>query len=71
MSKERRKHRASFKAKEALEAIKGEETAGEMAARYEGPSRPDTGLEKALLEEASGIFTGVFNGNHGKGQKSD
>ena len=32
-----------------------------------GPSRPDPGLEKALLEGASG----VFNGNHVKEQKSD
>ena len=34
-SKGRRKHSASFKAKVALEAIKGEETVAELAARYE------------------------------------
>ncbi len=35
MSKERRKHSASFKAKVALEAIKGEETVAQLAAQYE------------------------------------
>ena len=34
MSKERRKHSPSFKAKVALEAIKGEETVVHLAARY-------------------------------------
>ena len=35
MSKERRKHSPAFKAKVALEAMKGEETAAQLAARYE------------------------------------
>ena len=35
VSKERRKHGASFKAKVALEAIKGEKTVAQLAARYE------------------------------------
>ena len=35
MSKERRKHSASFKAKVALEAVKGEKTVARLAARYE------------------------------------
>ena len=35
MSKERRKHSPSFKAKVALEAVKGEETVAQLAARYE------------------------------------
>ena len=67
MSKERRKHSASFKATLALEAIKGEETVAQLAAQYEvHPGQIQT-WKKALLEGASG----VFNGNHGKGQKSD
>ena len=35
MSKERRKHSPAFKAKVALEAVKGEETVAQLAARYE------------------------------------
>ena len=35
MSKDRRKHSPSFKAKVALEAIKGEETVAQLAARFE------------------------------------
>ena len=35
MSKERRKHSTSFKAKVTLEAVKREETVGQLAARYE------------------------------------
>ena len=35
MSKERRKHSPTFKAKVALEAMKGEETVVQLAARYE------------------------------------
>jgi transposase-like protein len=35
MSKERRKHSPSFKAKVALEAVEGEQTMAQLAARYE------------------------------------
>ena len=35
MSRERRKHSASFKAKVALEAVKGELTVVQLAARHE------------------------------------
>ncbi len=67
MSKERRKHSASFKAKVALESIKGEETVAQLATRYEVHPGQVQAWKKALLEGAPG----VFNGNHGKGQKSD
>ena len=51
MSKGRRKHSPAFKAQVALEAVKGEETVAQLAARYQvqvpGPSQPDSGLEES------------------------
>ena len=35
MSKQRRKHNPGFKAKVALEAVKGEETVAQLAARHQ------------------------------------
>ncbi len=64
MSKERRKHRPAFKAKVALEAVKGEETVAQLAVRYEVHPGQIQAWKKALVEGASGVF------GNGKEQKA-
>jgi len=58
MKQNRRKHSPSFKARVALEALKGEETTVELASRFEvHPSQIRT-WKKSLAEGATGIFGG-------------
>jgi transposase len=52
----RRNHGAVFKAKVALEAIKGEQTLVELAARFQVHPNQITEWKKQLLERASEIF---------------
>ena len=56
MSKGRRKHSPAFKARVYLEAVKGEETVAQLAARYEVHPGQIQAWKKALVEGASGVF---------------
>lgn len=56
MKKQRRKHTAAFKARVALEAVKGLETINEIAAKYELHPVQVSNWKKALLEHVPEIF---------------
>jgi transposase len=58
----RQKHSATFKAKVALAAIKGDRTVGELAGEYGGvhPSQIHA-WKRALLDGAAGVFESGSN----------
>jgi transposase-like protein len=58
MRKPRRNHSAAFKARVALEAIRGEKTVAEIAAHHEVHATQVTAWKSQLLENAAGIFGG-------------
>ena len=54
--RKRRNHDAGFKARVALEAVKGERTVSELAAEYGVHPTMIHQWKRALLEGASGVF---------------
>ena len=56
MSQGRRKHTPAFKAKVALEAVRGEEKVAQLAARYQIHLSQIQSWKKALTEWATGVF---------------
>ena len=65
MKTSRRKHSPAFKAKVALEALRGDKTIAEIASQYEIHPNQITQWKKQLSEEAAGIFA---NGSSRKPQ---
>ena len=68
MPQGRRKHSPAFKAKVALEALKGQETVAQLAARYEVHPGQIQAWKKALTEGASSVFG---NGQEQKSRNDD
>jgi transposase-like protein len=56
MKRPRRNHGAAFKAKVALEAIKGEQTAVELGERFQVHPNQITKWKKQLMERAEEVF---------------
>ena len=57
MTMQRRQHRAEFKAKVALEAIRGERTINELAAEYGVHPVHITQWKQVILEEVPKLFS--------------
>jgi transposase len=57
MKRPRRNHGAAFKAKVALEAIKGEQAIVELAERFQVHPNQITEWKKQLLEHAEEVFS--------------
>ena len=56
MKEQRRKHNPSFKAKVAMEALKGEETVAQLASRFNVHPSQIHKWRKELIDGAAGIF---------------
>ena len=66
--KPRRNHSAAFKARVALEAIRGEKTVAEIAAHHEVHPTQVTAWKTQALENMTGIFGGALVADDGKEQ---
>lgn len=62
MTTRRRDHSPAFKAKVALEALRGEKTVAELATRYEVHPNQIGKWKKQLLEASPEVFSGKIGG---------
>ncbi|MCG5517450.1 MULTISPECIES: transposase [unclassified Ectothiorhodospira] len=62
MSRKRKQYSADFKAKVAIEALKGEQTTSELAARFEIHPTMVSQWRRELLDKATGVFEGKGDG---------
>ena len=69
-TKNRRNHSAAFKAKVALEALKEEQTLGELAQRFGVHASQITEWKKQLHEKASEIFEKGAKVKKGSGEEA-
>ena len=58
MSKKRRTHKPSFKAKVALAAIRGDKTIGEIASQYQVHVNQVSSWKKIALDNLESLFAG-------------
>jgi len=56
MNNKRKQYSSQFKAKVALEAVRGEKTITELASQYEVHPTMNNTWKRQLLEEASNLF---------------
>ncbi|MGH7261670.1 MAG: transposase [Nitrospiraceae bacterium] len=66
MKKPRRNHSAAFKARVALEAIRGDKTIAEIATHHEVHPNQVTSWKTQALENLAGIFGGTVVADDGK-----
>jgi transposase-like protein len=57
MKSQRKRHSAEFKAKVALEALKGQKTLNEIATKFEVPPNQVTQWKKQMLEALPAVFS--------------
>ena len=69
MKQTRKKHSPDFKAKVALEALKGLKTVSELAAEYQVHPVQISQWKKALLEGASSVFASARGGHNQEHQQ--
>lgn len=71
MANKRKQYSAEFKAKVALEAVRGEKTVPQLASHYEVHPTVIHGWKRQLLEGVSGIFeTGNPSTTHDSGPQA-
>ena len=66
MKKPRRNHSAVFKARVALEALRGEKTVAEIAAHHDVHPNQVTSWKSQLLQNAAAIFGGTAIADDGR-----